>query len=101
MWILPEGAPRLAVIFGFHKQARDAVIRQPDREEWNALSEDDASMELPLAHLEVQQPRYYQPLQLQLTTQQFQKFIDVFDVVILEILRVKTKKCCRVASRGE
>ena len=57
-------------------------------------------MELPLAHLGVQQPLYYQLLQPQLTTQQLQKFIDVFDVVILEILSVKTKKCCRVASRG-
>ena len=95
-----EGAPRLALMFGFYKQQRDAVVESSEKTAWNALSEDDAPVELPLAHLGVQQPRYYQPLQLQLTTQQFQKFIDVFDVVILEILSVKTKKCCRVASRG-
>lgn len=97
-----EGAPRLAVIFGFHKQARDTVIKQPDREEWNALSEDDTPPELPLKHLDtpLKPPRYYQLLQQQLTTQQLQKLIDVFDVVIMEILLAKSKKCYRVASRG-
>lgn len=97
-----EDEPRLAVIFGFHTQARDAVIKPADREEWNALSEDDAPPELPLKHLDtpLKPPRYYQLLQPQLTTQQLQKLIDVFDVVIMEILLAKTKKCCRVASRG-
>ena len=27
-----EGEPRLAVMFGFHKQARDAVIKQPEED---------------------------------------------------------------------
>ena len=96
-----EDKPRLAVICGFHRQARDTVIKQPDWEEWDALSKDDAPPELPLKHLDtpLKPPRYYQLLQQQLTTQQLQKFIDVFDVVIMEILSAKTKKCCQVASR--
>lgn len=65
-----EGAPRLALMFGCYKQHRDAVVESSEKTAWNALSEDDAPMELPLARLGVQQPRYYQVLQPQLTTRQ-------------------------------
>ena len=81
-----ESDSRLAVIFGFHKQARDAIIKQPDWEAWNALSTDDAPPALPLKHLGTppKPPRYYQLLQPQLTMQQIQEHYDVFDIVNIE-----------------
>lgn len=81
-----EGEPRLAVIFGFHKQARDAFVKQPDREAWNALSTDDAPPELPLENLDTppKPPRYYQLLQPQLTAKQIREHHDAFDIVNIE-----------------
>lgn len=81
-----ESSSRLAVIFGFHKQARDAVIKQPEKEEWNALSKDNAPPKLPLAHLDTppKPPRYYQLLQPQLTLQQVQELHNAFDIVNIE-----------------